>query len=77
MKAIAVRPGEPDSAHIAELEKPTVDSIPDGKGVLVRVLKVGVDANIDAYNMDVTITYNIIGVDLPAQELSFVLIPTR
>ncbi len=44
MKAIAVRPGEPDSAHIAELEKPTVDSIPDGKGVLVRVLKVGVDA---------------------------------
>ena len=44
MKAIAVRPGEPDSAHIAELEKPTVDSIPAGKGVLVRVLKVGVDA---------------------------------
>ena len=44
MKAIAVRPGEPNSAHIADLEKPTVESIPDGKGVLVRVLKVGVDA---------------------------------
>ena len=43
----------------------------------VELVKVGVDANIDAYNMDVTITYNIIGVDLPAQELSFVLIPTR
>ena len=41
MKAIAVRPGEPDSAHIADLEKPTVESIPDGKGVLVRVLKGG------------------------------------
>ena len=43
----------------------------------VELVKVGVDANIDAYNMDVTITYNIIGIDIPTQELSFVLIPTR
>ena len=43
----------------------------------VELVKVGVDANIDAYNMDVTITYNIIGIDIPPQELSFVLIPTR
>jgi len=28
---------------IAELEKPSLDSIPNGRGVLVRVLRVGVD----------------------------------
>ena len=43
----------------------------------VKLMKVSVDADIDAYNMDVKITYQIIGVELPAQELSFVLIPTR
>jgi threonine dehydrogenase-like Zn-dependent dehydrogenase len=44
MKAIAVHPGKPNSVHLAELPKPSVHDIPDGKGVLVRVLKVGVDA---------------------------------
>ncbi len=44
MKAIAVRPGTPNSVHLAELAKPAVSEIPGGKGVLVRVLKVGVDA---------------------------------
>ena len=44
MKAIAVRPGTPNSVHIAELDKPSVSDIPDDRGVLVRVLKVGVDA---------------------------------
>ncbi len=44
MKAVAVRPGIPDSVHLADLPKPSVDDIPDGRGVLVRVLKVGVDA---------------------------------
>src|SRR6188768_839256 len=44
MKAIAVRPGTPNSVHLAELAKPVVTDIPDGRGVLVRVLKVGVDA---------------------------------
>jgi len=44
MKAIAVRPGQPNSVHLAELPKPRVDDIPAGRGVLVRVLKVGVDA---------------------------------
>ena len=43
----------------------------------VELVRVSVNPDIDAYNMDVKITYNIIGVDLPAQELSFVLIPTR
>jgi threonine dehydrogenase-like Zn-dependent dehydrogenase len=43
MKAIAVRPGAPGSIHLAELEKPSLDDIPNGRGVLVKVLRVGVD----------------------------------
>jgi len=44
MKAIAVFPGQADSIHLADLPKPTLDEIPGGRGVLVKVLKVGVDA---------------------------------
>lgn len=44
MKAIAVRPGQADSVHLADLPRPKIDDIPSGRGVLVRVLKVGVDA---------------------------------
>src|SRR3954468_35478 len=44
MKAIAVRPGKPNSVHLAELAKPKLTDVPNGRGVLVRVLKVGVDA---------------------------------
>ncbi len=43
MKAIAVFPGKPDSVHLAELNKPAVSDVPDGRGVLVKVLRVGVD----------------------------------
>src|SRR5262245_11959606 len=43
MKAIAVIPGKPDSIHLADLKKPSVDEIPNGRGVLVKVLRVGVD----------------------------------
>jgi len=43
MKAIAVRPGIPGSAHLAELDKPSLSDIPGGRGVLVKVLRVGVD----------------------------------
>jgi glucose 1-dehydrogenase len=43
MKAIAVIPGRPDSMHLREVPRPTVDDIPDGRGVLVKVLRVGVD----------------------------------
>ena len=43
MKAIAVRPGQPDSVHLAELRRPSVDEVPGGRGVLVKVLRVGVD----------------------------------
>lgn len=44
MKAIAVKPGTPNSVHMTELPMPAVADIEEGKGVLVRVLKVGVDA---------------------------------
>lgn len=44
MQAIAVHPGKPDSVHLAELPKPSIQTLQDGKGILVRVLKVGVDA---------------------------------
>ncbi|MBI4013283.1 MAG: glucose 1-dehydrogenase [Candidatus Rokubacteria bacterium] len=43
MKAIAVVPGKPDSAHLREVPKPSVHDIPGGRGVLVKVLRVGVD----------------------------------
>ncbi|TWU05605.1 glucose 1-dehydrogenase [Stieleria varia] len=44
MKAVAVTPGTPNSVHLEDIPEPSVDQVPDGKGVLVRVLKVGVDA---------------------------------
>src|SRR5918994_7672575 len=43
MKALAVFPGQPNSVHLAELPKPSVTDIPNGRGVLVKVLRVGVD----------------------------------
>ena len=43
MKAVAVFPGVPNSMHLASLAKPSVDEIPGGRGVLVKVIRVGVD----------------------------------
>src|SRR5947208_9052793 len=43
IKAIAVFPGQPGSVHLAELPMPAVTDIPGERGVLVRVLRVGVD----------------------------------
>src|SRR5919206_3198989 len=43
MKAIAVKPGVPNTVHLAELPAPKVSDVPNGRGVLVRVLRVGVD----------------------------------
>ena len=43
MKAVAVFPGKANSAHLADLEPPDVNTIPHGRGVLVRVLRVGID----------------------------------
>src|SRR5499425_433248 len=43
MKAISVFPGKPNSVHLADLNKPSVDEVPSGRGVLVKLLRVGVD----------------------------------
>jgi threonine dehydrogenase-like Zn-dependent dehydrogenase len=43
MKAMAVTPGKPNSAHLVEMPRPEVKDVPEGRGVLVRVLRVGVD----------------------------------
>jgi threonine dehydrogenase-like Zn-dependent dehydrogenase len=43
MKAISVFPGQPNSVHLREVPKPSLDQVPDGRGVLVKVLCVGVD----------------------------------
>ncbi|HEY0659383.1 MAG TPA: glucose 1-dehydrogenase [Pyrinomonadaceae bacterium] len=41
MKAIAVIPKKEKSVHLVEMEKPKLDEIKDGRGVLVEVLRVG------------------------------------
>src|SRR5438874_9457200 len=43
MKAISVFPGKANSVHLADLPKPSVNEVPNGRGVLVKVLRVGVD----------------------------------
>src|SRR6516162_4836508 len=43
MKAISVFPGKPNSVHVADLPKPSLDQVPNGRGVLVKVLRVGVN----------------------------------
>jgi threonine dehydrogenase-like Zn-dependent dehydrogenase len=43
MKAIAVYPGQPDSMHLEEVAMPRVEDVAGGRGVLVKVLRVGVD----------------------------------
>jgi glucose 1-dehydrogenase len=43
MKAIAVKPGVAGSVHLVEAPTPRVEDVDGGRGVLVRVLKVGVD----------------------------------
>ena len=44
MKAIAVYPGQPNSVHLEDIPTPALASVPEGDGILVKVLKVGVDA---------------------------------
>ena len=52
MKAVAVLPGKPNSVHLRDLPVPKLSDqphphvcrVPEGRGVLVKVLQVGVDA---------------------------------
>lgn len=43
MRAIAVFPAKPNSIHLAELPRPALETVPGGRGVLVRLLRCGVD----------------------------------
>jgi len=43
----------------------------------VRLLNTKVSANPDSYEFDVVITYEIVGIEAEAQQLSFALQPTR
>ena len=43
MKALAVFPGRARSLHLIDVPKPSLDEVSNGRGVLVRVLRVGVD----------------------------------
>ena len=43
MKAIAVLPGKAGSVHLAQVPKPNVADVKNGRGVLVKILRVGVD----------------------------------
>ena len=41
MRAVAVRPGVAGSIHTRTVPRPGVDDVPDGRGVLVQVIQVG------------------------------------
>jgi len=43
----------------------------------VKLLSTKVSANPDSYEFDVNITYEIVGIDSPSQQLSFALQPAR
>ncbi|HKA36611.1 MAG TPA: glucose 1-dehydrogenase [Thermoanaerobaculia bacterium] len=43
MKAVAVFPRQPGSVHLADLARPSLAQVPGGRGVLIRVLRCGVD----------------------------------
>ncbi len=43
MKAIAVTPGKANSVHLREVPQPKLEQVPGGRGVLVKILRVGVD----------------------------------
>ena len=43
MKAVAIYPGKLDSTHLVELTMPGLEDVSGGRGVLVKVLRVGLD----------------------------------
>jgi threonine dehydrogenase-like Zn-dependent dehydrogenase len=51
MKAIAVHPGTPNSMHLRDIAEPSVHDIPDGRGVLVEIIRVGVDGTDKEINL--------------------------
>lgn len=43
IKAVAVIPGKPNTIHLRDVPKPRLEDVPNGRGVLVKILRVGVD----------------------------------
>jgi threonine dehydrogenase-like Zn-dependent dehydrogenase len=43
IKAVAVIPGKANTIHLREVPKPAVSDVANGRGVLVKILRVGVD----------------------------------
>ena len=43
MRAISVLPEKLNSVHLAEMPKPALDQVPSGRGMLVKVPRVGVE----------------------------------
>ena len=43
MKAIAIYPGKANSVHLREIPMPRLEEVPNGRGVLVKMLACGVD----------------------------------
>src|SRR5262252_8476621 len=43
VKAVAVIPGKPNTIHLREVPKPRVEDVQGGRGVLIKILRVGVD----------------------------------
>jgi glucose 1-dehydrogenase len=43
MNALAVIPGKPNTIHLREVPRPRLDDVPEGRGVLIKILNVGVD----------------------------------
>jgi glucose 1-dehydrogenase len=43
MKAITVTPGKPNTAELRQIPEPKIEDIPNRRGVLVRILRVGLD----------------------------------
>ncbi len=41
MKAITIRPGVPDSIRRQDIPRPSLSDVPDGRGVQVRIIRVG------------------------------------
>ena len=41
MKAVAVKPGVKESVHIVEMDEPKLESVPAGRGVKIKMLRVG------------------------------------
>ncbi|MHA2406673.1 MAG: alcohol dehydrogenase catalytic domain-containing protein, partial [Candidatus Hermodarchaeia archaeon] len=43
MKAIAITPGKKDSLRVIEIPKPHLQAVSENRGVLVKILQVGLD----------------------------------